>query len=143
MVPMDNRERSLLTAARANDWRGVLQLLEAGVDPDTEGPFGPVILMALLLGHTIVARLLVEAGADLHTTDDKGRTPLHWAARTGDVDLILAMVDGDADILALDYEGNTPLDVLQEREHSRALDMIRQKYPREYMKWREERESNR
>lgn len=136
---MDNRERSLLTAARANDWQQVLRLLEKGADPDTEGPFGPVIFMALLLGHTIVARLLVEAGADLDVADDKGRTPLHWAAKAGDADLILTMIKGNADILAVDYEGNTPLDVLRQNEHGDALETIRRKYPGEYRKWRDQR----
>lgn len=140
---MDNRERDLLTATRADDRQAVLRLLEAGVDPDTEGPFGPAILIALLLGHTTVARLLVEAGADLQVADDKGRTPLHRAAKTGDMDLILAMVDGDADILALDYEGKTPLDVLREHEHGRALDRIRRKCPREYVKWQEQQKGDR
>ncbi len=139
---MDNRERRLLTAARANDWGRVKQLLEAGADPDTEGPFGPVINMALLLGHTIVARLLVEAGADLHVTDDEGRTPLHRAAVTGDAELIFAMIDGDADLLAVDKVGNTPLDVLMEHEHGRALEMVRRKYPGEYLKWQGEREDS-
>ena len=127
---MDHRERKLLTAARGNDWQQVVQLLKAGTDPDTEGPFGPVIFMALLLGHTIVAKLLVEAGADLHVTDDEGRTPLHRAAIIeGDAELILAMIDGDADLLAIDKHGDTPLDVLLEHEHGRALDMVRRKYP--------------
>jgi ankyrin repeat protein len=137
---MDDRERKLLTAARANDWERVKQLLDMGADPDAEGPFGPAIFMALLLGHTIVARLLTEAGADLHVTDDEGRTPLHRAAITGDAELILAMIDGDADLLAIDKFGNTPLDVLLEHEHGRAIDMVRRKYPGEYLKWRGERE---
>ena len=139
---MDNRERSLLTAARANDWERVKQLLDEGTDPDTEGPFGPVVFMALLLGHTMVARLLVEAGADLHVTDDEGRTPLHRAGITGDAELILAMIDGDADLLAIDKVGNTPLDVLLEHEHGRVLEMVRRKYPGEYLKWRGEREGS-
>ena len=137
---MDSRERKLLTAARLNDVERVKQLLEAGVDPDIEGPFGPVIFMALLLGHTVVARLLVEAGADLHVTDDKGWTPLHWAAKTGEVELVLAMIEADADPFAVDKIGDSPFDVLKKNEHLRALDMIRRKYPREYMKWLEGQE---
>jgi ankyrin repeat protein len=136
---MDKREQSLLTAVRANDWQSVLQILEHGADPDTEGPFGPVIFMALLLGHAMVARLLVESGADLHAADDKGRTPLHWAAKTGDVELILAMIDGEADVLALDYEGETPLDVLEAHEQGRVLDAVRRRSPGDYAKWQQMR----
>ncbi len=104
-------------------------MLEMGADPDTEGPFGPVLLLALLLGHGTVARLLVEAGADLNISDDNGWTPLHWAAKAGDAELILAMVGGDGDLLALDRKGQTPMDVLAEYERFEALEKVRQRYP--------------
>jgi ankyrin repeat protein len=126
---MDERSRRLQEALRQDDPQRVKQLLEMGADPDTEGPFGPVLLTALLLGHGTVARLLVEAGADLNISDDNGWTPLHWAAKAGDVELILAMVEGDGDLLALDREGQTPMDVLVKYERFEALERVRQEYP--------------
>ena len=126
---MDERNRRLQEAIRQDDPQRVKQLLEKGADPDAEGPFGPVLLTALLLGHVTVARLLVEAGADLNISDDNGWTPLHWAAKAGDVELILAMVEGDGDLLALDREGQTPMDVLEKYERFDALERVRQKYP--------------
>jgi uncharacterized protein len=136
---MNDRERRLLTATRTNDWHSVLQLLETGTSPDAEGPFGPVIFMALLLGHTMVARLLVEAGADLSIVDDKGWTPLHWAAKLGDAELIMTMIDSDGDIVAIDKNGSTAFDVLLEYEHHQAIDAVKRKYPREYRNWSEGR----
>ncbi len=126
---MDERNRRLQEAIRQDDPQRVKQLLEKGADPDTEGPIGPGLLTALLLGHVTVARLLVEAGADLNISDDNGWTPLHWAAKAGDVELILAMVEGDGDLLALDREGQTPMDVLEKYERFEALERVRQKYP--------------
>ena len=126
---MDERNRRLQEAVRQDDPPRVKQLLEMGADPDMEGPIGPVLLTALLLGHGTVARLLVEAGADINVSDDNGWTPLHWAAKAGDVELIIAMVEGDGDLLALDREGQTPMDMLVKYERFEALERVRQRYP--------------
>jgi ankyrin repeat protein len=136
---MENRDKKLLAAVRENDWTRVKELLEAGADPDGEGPFGPLIFLALLLGHTMVTRLLVEAGADVAVTDDLGRTPLHWAAKAGDQELIVAMMEGEADPLAMDRNGETPLDTLLEYGHDKVLEMIKRRYPKEYRRWAGER----
>ncbi len=136
---MDERDRKLQDAVRQDDWTQVKELLERGADPDTEAPFGAVLFLALLRGHTLVARLLVEAGADVNVTDNDGWTPLHWAAKAGDGELMLLMVQADGDLLAMDGEGRTPFDILREYRHEQVLEMIRKKYPKEYTWWQEQR----
>jgi ankyrin repeat protein len=79
-----DRDRKLQAAVRENQPHLVRNLLEAGADPDTEEPFGAVLSIALLRNFVTVARLLVEAGADVNISDHKGWTPLHWAAKIGD-----------------------------------------------------------
>ncbi len=133
---MEERNKKLQEAVREDDWRRVKKLLETGADPDTEGPFGPLLLMALLLGHMTVARLLVEAGADVNICDDNGWTPLHWAAKAGDMELIIAVAEADGDLLAPDRNGNTPMDVLVQYERKEAMERVRQRYPKEYLTWR-------
>lgn len=132
---MKDRDRKLQAAVRDDDWVRVKKLLEAGADPDTEEAFGPVILIALLLGHTLIARLLVEAGADVNVTDQKLWTPLHWAAKFGDEELIGLIVEAGGDLLALDGEGRTPLDVMSEYGHEETIEVVRRKYPEEYGKY--------
>jgi ankyrin repeat protein len=136
---MESRDKKLLTAVRENDPLRVKELLDAGADPDGEGPFGALIFLALLLGHDTVARLLAEAGADLAIADDTGRTPLHWAAKAGDQELILSMIENEGDPLALDRDGNTPLDILLEHGHDSLLEIVKRRYPREYRHWARER----
>ena len=50
-----------------------------------------------------------EPSADVNTQDEAGNTPLHRAAQSGKTDLILTLLEGGADALALNSEGQTPL----------------------------------
>jgi ankyrin repeat protein len=135
---MDNRDKKLLAAVRENDPLRVKELLESGADPDGEGPFNALIFLALLRGHTTVAKLLVEGGADLAITDDTLRTPLHWAAKAGDQELILSMIGNEGDLLAIDRDGSTPLDILAEQGRDGLLQIIKRRYHREYLHWTRE-----
>ncbi len=122
---MHDRDRRLQAAVRDDNWVQVKRLLEAGADPDTEEAFGPIIIIALLLGHTLIARLLIEAGADVNVTDQNQWTPLHWAAKYGDEVLMRLMAEADGDLLALDSEGRTPLDILEEYGHDELLKKLK------------------
>lgn len=51
------------------------------------------------------AQLLLKAGADLHGTDDRGRTALHVAQG---LPLVTLLVQSGADVNARDLDGNTP-----------------------------------
>jgi ankyrin repeat protein len=53
--------------------------------------------------------MLSEADADVDATDQKGKTPLHLAAKRGDKASILLLVKKRANVNAIDKEGNTPL----------------------------------
>lgn len=132
---MTDRDRKLQAAVRENQPLEVKALLESGADPDTEEAFGAVLFIALLRNFTDVAKLLVEAGADVNITDHKGWTPLHWAARIGDQDLFMLIVAGDADLLAEDREGCTPLDILSEHRHNDLLALMEQRFNKDYKKW--------
>jgi Ankyrin repeats (many copies) len=57
--------------------------------------------------------LLHEAGAPLDQRDDQGRLSLHSAARAGDAQKVLFLLDHGADIDALDGLGQTPIGLAQ------------------------------
>jgi hypothetical protein len=60
-------------------------------------------------GHTYVARLLLEHGADLNARDKYGFTPLFYAAGGGHIDIVSILLEHGADVNARDKTGNTPL----------------------------------
>lgn len=56
-----------------------------------------------------IAVLLIEAGANVNTINPYGYTPLHWAARYGDVLLVQEFVKRGANVVVENDHGSTPL----------------------------------
>lgn len=99
---------------------GVRLLLEHGADPDPrvgkegEFPRETPLLAAARLGHTDIARLLldnVDAAADTTVLDEDGKTPLAVAAVSGDAEIARMLLEHGADIEELGAEKSrtTPL----------------------------------
>jgi len=51
---------------------------------------------AALKGHEEIVEALIDAGADLNTTNNLGRTPLHWAALKGHEEIVEALREAKA-----------------------------------------------
>ena len=64
---------------------------------------------AVFEGHTAAAKLLIDAGADVHAKDEDAWTPLHSAVYNGHTAAAKLLVDAGADVHAKDEEGWTPL----------------------------------
>ncbi len=64
------------------------------------------LMMAALKGHTELARKLVARGADVNKP---GWTPLHYAATTGQVEIMAMLLERHAYIDAESPNGTTPL----------------------------------
>ena len=58
-----------------------------------------------------VCRVLIDAGADLHTKDDYGSSPLHTACASGALDVVKMLVRAGARVRATYYAGWTCLQV--------------------------------
>ena len=56
-----------------------------------------------------VARFLLDAGADVETSDAAGNTPLMWASRAS-LDLVRLLLERGANVNAVDNSGRTVLD---------------------------------
>ena len=54
-----------------------------------------------------VCRVLIDAGADLHTKDEEGCSPLHSACESGALDVVKMLVEAGAEVRATNDEGET------------------------------------
>ena len=90
----------LMTCSRTGRPAAVQALLAAGVDVNAaEATHRQTALMwALSEGHLDVARLLIDAGADVHGSTTGGFTPLMFAVRRGDLDAVTVLLDAGADV---------------------------------------------
>jgi ankyrin repeat protein len=73
---------------------------------------------ALESGDTEKARSFFLGKTNVHTTDARGRTPLHIAAEKGDTQLGIFFISLGADVNALDNDGRSPLGISAERGDS-------------------------
>ena len=56
-----------------------------------------------------VCEVLIDAGADIETKDDMGRTPLHYACKSGELAVVKMLVKAGAEVPVTDNEGFTCL----------------------------------
>ena len=67
------------------------------------------LLYAAREGAMAVARMLIEAGADIEQVDANGTTPLLAAVINDRMDTARALIEAGADVNAVDWYGQTPL----------------------------------
>ncbi len=96
----------LMGAALVGNIETVKMLLEAGVDTHAGDP----LRAAAKHDHTEVARILVTAGVELESTASPlGWTPLFYAARSNNVDLLKLLIKAGASVHAVNKYDSTPL----------------------------------
>ncbi|MDP3194620.1 ankyrin repeat domain-containing protein [Tabrizicola sp.] len=109
-------ERALLKAAKANDTRSVLALLDAGADPNGRGAQGETPLMAAALhGNIKVAKALLQARADCGLSDKLDRTALWIAAAGSQTELVALLAKQDC--------AQATINLADEQSRSTALHM--------------------
>jgi ankyrin repeat protein len=92
-------------------------LLDGGADANSKDNKGRTPLHSVAEGRYLysasdgipVAQLLLERGADVNVADDDNRTPLHLASYHGRVEIVRALLDGDATTNLKAKQGWTPL----------------------------------
>uniref|UniRef100_A0A8D0GEC4 Ankyrin repeat and SOCS box containing 18 n=1 Tax=Sphenodon punctatus TaxID=8508 RepID=A0A8D0GEC4_SPHPU len=56
-----------------------------------------------------ICRLLIKYGADVNTTDEEEKRPLHKACKNANHSLVQILLQNKADVNAIDYNGSSPL----------------------------------
>lgn len=88
-------------------------LLLNGADPNIPSQNGYHVYplhSAVASNYTMLAKMLLEAGADINITQQSGATPLHSAANNGNIELLIVLLEAGANVHAKMEDGKTPAD---------------------------------
>lgn len=99
-------------AAAAGDIVKVKEYLAAGTHPDIRDELGRTALMLSKKLVFEIVDMLLEAGADPNACDQNGDTPLHHNSRVRDYCKYRRLVDQGADLLTVNNDGISPLEIL-------------------------------
>lgn len=136
-----NGQTALFPACMRGHDAVVRALLEAGAHPDggfsPAGRLGdkdgktPLLFMASEKGgrwKVATARLLLQRDIDMNPRDSLGRTPLHWTAKNGHLELARALLSGEflrlADVNAAQNRGKTALHLAAENNQVDFVDLL-------------------
>ncbi|MEK6796348.1 MAG: ankyrin repeat domain-containing protein [Spirochaetota bacterium] len=104
-----NGNNAVYAAARYGHVPAVEMLVEKGM-PVNSGRYGEALTYALSGKHHAVARYLIEHGANIHTTNEYGMTPLHQAVNTRSAEIAQLLITRGANTQAKDHFKKTPAD---------------------------------
>ena len=105
----------LLEAAARNDIDEVRRLLSLHVTPDSTNEDGLTALHQCCIDDSEeMMKVLVEFGADVNAADSEQWTPLHAAATCGHLHLVKFLIDNNANLLAVNGDGNMPYDICED-----------------------------
>jgi hypothetical protein len=83
------------------------------------GTHGDTLFMrAVWSGNDALVRWLIELGADVHTPDDQGHTPLMVAIHRCGADVVQQLLENGADPEAKDNKGRTAMHHAAQSEHA-------------------------
>jgi ankyrin repeat protein len=91
----------------------VRNLLLSGADPNIPSKNGFSVYpihSAVASNYTMIAKMLLEAGADINVVQKSGATPLHSAAHNGNIELLIVLLEAGAIVDAKMEDGKTAAD---------------------------------
>jgi ankyrin repeat protein len=100
-------EQPFFDAISRGDVPKLVQLLKSGISIAVKIPYGSkqALHVACEDRQKAIVDKLLELGADVNATTDRGFTPLHAAAQQGDKDILIALIKAGADLNAVSDKG--------------------------------------
>uniref|UniRef100_A0A665SVF4 Protein phosphatase 1 regulatory subunit 16A n=1 Tax=Echeneis naucrates TaxID=173247 RepID=A0A665SVF4_ECHNA len=106
---------ALLEASARNDPDEVRYLLRNNVSPDLCNEDGLTALHQCCIdNYEEMVKILLDRGASVNAQDNELWTPLHAAATCGHAGLVKILIAHDADLLAVNSDGNMPYDLCED-----------------------------
>lgn len=106
----DGASNQLFDALKDNNINSLEKLIASGAKLDQRGEFGETALMqAIYLRNNQAAKMLLKYGSNPNASDMAKVTPLHVAARGGNLEMVRVLIAAGADINALDKYNMTSL----------------------------------
>lgn len=103
-----NQQTPLLCAVHYGRKEMVELLLMHGANVNRKLSYTP-LHGACQRNQPTIAKILIDAGADINAKDSRGRTPLHVSCETKAASIAELLIESGADINAGDGSGSTPL----------------------------------
>lgn len=121
--------KQLLEAIEDVDVASVKDLLEKGADVNTTDTYGRTPLRIAVDEDekaTEIVKALLEKGAKPDKVRDTNMTtPLQIAAEIGNVEIVKALLDADADVYVRNNHDKTPLELAEYEGHKEIVEIIK------------------
>lgn len=119
-------EPALIEAVRVGSRQIVALMLERGARVNASAKRDGLTALeeSVRLDHPDIARMLIDAGADVDKTGKDGQTPLMLAAKLGRTNIVQLLIEADAYLNDTDATGRTPLTLAEERRHKATVELL-------------------
>nr|WP_321357548.1 acyltransferase family protein [uncultured Draconibacterium sp.] len=107
--------RSIHAAVVAGNLEAVKAIIASGADINEKEPAGgsSPLITACVFGKTEIAKVLMDAGADLNVTNNDGSTALHTAAFFCRTEIVKTLLNKGIDTSVVNKSGSTALQSVQ------------------------------
>lgn len=95
-------------------------LLRHGANPNIASVNGYLVYplhTAVDANFESIAKMLIEAEADVNAIQAAGMSPLHFAAQNGNIEILISLLENGALVHAKNDAGKTPSDLAKEKGH--------------------------
>ena len=94
-------------------------------DPnESHGGWGTALHAAVVLGHTAIAKFLLEHGALVNSRDKYDSTPLHEASGSGKLDVLQLLLNHGADVNVVDHQEDYALHRAYQYQRLDAMELL-------------------
>ena len=118
------RAKDLLGACIMGDHNLLTLLLKEGVDLDTEVNGMYPITSAVISGHIMIVRTLLNHGAKVNVKDQRGDSALLVACHKGDLELVELLIERGADVNLKNNNGWTALIRASQLGHTEIVEFL-------------------